>query len=114
MTAPPGRWLRIAAALAGLWGAFMLVASIALAIPLAAEGASVFPVIVPIGLSLASGVGAWGLRGARSPYQYVALGACASWVAFLFMVPLKLVGPVGIGLNVLVAGIVATSWSRFR
>jgi hypothetical protein len=90
----------------------MLLASVAVAIPLAARGGNLVPMVVPVALSIASGVAAWGLRRARAPYHHVALGAAASWVAFLFMVPLA-VSLVGIALNTVVAGIVATSWRRF-
>jgi len=108
-----GRWLKVASTLSALWGALMLLVSIAVAIPNVARGGNVVPMIVPFVLAVASGAAAWGIRSARSPYHRLALGASASWIAFLFMVPLK-VSLVGIALNTVVAGLVATSWRRFR
>jgi hypothetical protein len=113
VTAPALRWLRVAALLAGVWAAFMLLASLAAIIPAVAQGGNVVPMIVPLVLAVVSGAGAWGIRAARSPYHHLALGAAASWVAFLFMVPLRF-SMIGIAVNMLVAGIVATSWRRFR
>lgn len=113
MTSPaPSNALSVASALGFVWAAVMLVLSIAFAIPAAAQGAGAAAMAVPAALSVASALGAHGVRRRRWPY--VALGASAAWVAFLVLVPLKVVGFLGIAVNVAIMGLVVTNLRRFR
>jgi hypothetical protein len=112
VTSPaPSTALSVASALGFVWAALMLVLSIAVAIPAAAQGAGAAAMAIPAALSVASALGAHGVRRRRWPY--VALGASAAWIAFLVLVPLK-VSLLGIAVNIAIMGLVVTNLRRFR
>lgn len=103
--------LRIASILGFVWAIGMAILAILAAVPLIARGGNAAPLAVPLLLSVASAVGADGVRRRRRPF--VALGASAAWIAFLVLVPLAF-GFVGGVLNVVILGLVLTNLRRFE
>jgi hypothetical protein len=106
--------LDVASVLGWMWAGIMLVLSIAAAIPAAAAGGAGAgaQMALPAALAVASAFGAHGVR--RRQWPWIALGASAAWIAFLVLVPLRIIMMPGIGLNVAILGLVLTNLRKFR
>ena len=103
-----------ASTIAWVWTILTLLIAVAITIPLLAEGRG-FPWALAafFGLGALCGVGAFGIRRGKRPYNFIAVAASLLWIVMLLLQRVT-VSPVGIALNLVVIGIVASHWRRFE
>jgi hypothetical protein len=100
-----------------VWSAVGLgaLASIVAALVFTGATASAAPLIEAAVLALlgvTSGVGAFGVRNGKRPYNVVAVVSAVAWIVVLFFVRVR-ISRFGIAINLAALAIVASQWRRF-